>query len=91
VNTGTTDTRYAHYVGVYILVEKIKEGPERVDISDIYPSETEPPGVTGGYIIKKDKPDPSNVGFSTTHNPSLWYVYPRARSRRSGPASPRPA
>ena len=43
------------YRGVYILMEKIKQGKNRVPISDLYPTENAGDAVTGGYIVKIDK------------------------------------
>ena len=90
LNVGTADLRYSHYVGVYVLTEKIKRARDRVDIAEIYPSETEGPGLTGGYIFKKDKPDPGSPGFATAHNPSLWYVYPAGAAPPVAAGEPKP-
>ena len=43
------------YRGVYILMEKIKQGKNRVPISDLYPTENAGDAVTGGYLLKIDK------------------------------------
>ena len=43
------------YRGVYILMEKIKQGKNRVPISDLYPTENAGDDVTGGYLLKIDK------------------------------------
>jgi hypothetical protein len=43
------------YVGVYLLMEKIKIGNDRVDVSRLGPKDNAAPDVTGGYIFKKDK------------------------------------
>ena len=43
------------YRGVYVLMEKIKKGKNRVPISDLYPTENAGDNVTGGYILKIDK------------------------------------
>ena len=43
------------YRGVYILMEKIKQGKNRVPISDLYPTENTGDDVTGGYLLKIDK------------------------------------
>lgn len=45
------------YWGVYILMEKIKQDVNRVDITEIQPSVTSGDELTGGYIIKIDKHD----------------------------------
>jgi hypothetical protein len=43
------------YRGVYILMEKVKQGKNRVPISDLYPTENAGDDVTGGYLLKIDK------------------------------------
>ncbi len=43
------------YRGVYLLMEKIKQGKNRVPISDLYPTENAGDDVTGGYLLKIDK------------------------------------
>jgi hypothetical protein len=43
------------YRGVYILLEKIKQGKNRVPISDLYTTENAGDNVTGGYLLKVDK------------------------------------
>jgi hypothetical protein len=43
------------YQGVYVLMEKIKRGKDRVDISKLDPEELTGDDITGGYIIKIDK------------------------------------
>ncbi len=44
----------ADYRGVYIFMEKIKRGRDRVDIERLRPSHTSEPEITGGYMFKKD-------------------------------------
>lgn len=43
------------YRGVYLLMEKIKQGKNRVPISDLYPAENAGDSLTGGYLLKIDK------------------------------------
>ncbi|MBM4151929.1 MAG: hypothetical protein FJ220_00195 [Kiritimatiellaceae bacterium] len=43
------------YNGLYVLMEKIKIGPDRVDIQKLSPSATNAPDITGGYLWKLDK------------------------------------
>jgi len=44
------------YQGVYALMEKIKKDNNRVNISTLLPSDITGDALTGGYIIKIDKP-----------------------------------
>lgn len=43
------------YMGIYILMEKIKRDANRVDIGKLTVNDNTGPDVTGGYIIKIDK------------------------------------
>ena len=42
------------YEGIYVLMEKIKRGPDRVDIAKLNPNEITGDDITGGYIFKTD-------------------------------------
>jgi len=65
------------YLGVYVLMEKIKRDKNRVDISKLNPDEISGDDLTGGYIIKIDKEAGENYGG--------WYSpfppFPQARIR----------
>ena len=50
------------YIGVYVLLENIKIGDNRVDIANLDPEDNSEPDITGGYIIKIDR----GGGFETT-------------------------
>ena len=63
-----------HYVGVYLLIEKIKRGKDRVDIKSLKPAD-----ITGGYVLKIDKMDWYETYFSTHYGTRLFYVYPKGR------------
>jgi hypothetical protein len=65
------------YRGVYLLVEKIKRSPHRVDIQKLTPADNAEPNITGGYIIKEDRLDPGEVGFSTARGIQFGYVEPK--------------
>lgn len=49
------------YRGVYVLMERIKRDNDRVDISRLNPDEISGDDLTGGYIIKIDKEEGSQV------------------------------
>jgi hypothetical protein len=49
------------YMGVYVLMEKIKRDENRVDIAKIDENDLAGDSLTGGYIIKIDKMTGSNV------------------------------
>lgn len=44
-----------NYIGVYVLMERIKTNPGRVDIDQLNFSDTLDNHLTGGYIVKVDK------------------------------------
>ncbi len=44
------------YKGLYLLVEKIKRSPDRLNLARLRPDEIDGNDVTGGFIIKYDKP-----------------------------------
>ncbi|MBL0071309.1 MAG: CotH kinase family protein [Bacteroidetes bacterium] len=60
------------YKGIYVLLEKIKRDSNRVDISKLVPADTTGDDLTGGYIIKIDKP----IGGSTPGWYSNYAGYP---------------
>ena len=63
-----TNTRLAYpgnYIGIYILIEKIKIAKNRVDLAKLTPQLNAEPDISGGYIVKKDKDSPGDVNFST--------------------------
>ncbi len=61
-------TRYAEvvlndeYQGVFVLMERIKRDKHRVDIATLNPDEITGDDLTGGYIVKIDKTEGSEVG-----------------------------
>lgn len=78
VNTaGTLDG--ADYQGVYVLVEKIKGGPDRVDIPEVESTDVTEPGISGGYILKKDRIDSNDRPFTTPRGHQLGLEWPRGR------------
>lgn len=54
-----------HYMGVYVLEEKIKRGKQRVPIQKLKPEDSAEPAITGGYIFKKDHSDNKWQGETT--------------------------
>jgi hypothetical protein len=76
------------FLGVYVLMEKIKRDKNRVDIS-----KNKPEDISGGYIIKIDKPTGdgdsfnSDIAFMSEYtsggikglnkNPTFLYEYPK--------------
>ena len=56
------------YRGVYVLTEKIKRSPHRVDVEKLNGQMTRPSVINGGYIFKRDKLDAGDVTFTTATN-----------------------
>ena len=76
-----------NYVGVYVLLEKLKRGSSRVNIPKLKATDISGDAVTGGYIFKIDKEDPGDDGWYSQYapnNPSgsqrikFLYEYPKA-------------
>ncbi len=65
-----------HYVGVYVLIEKIKPGPDRVSIDPVDRRSASEPELTGGYMMKIDRRDPGDFGFYAGGQ-NLNYVHPK--------------
>lgn len=75
------------YQGIYLLCEKIKRDPNRVDIANLYPYENTSPDITGGYILKVDYWNNQNswlLNYSPIDHPTfdvhMVYVYPKPDS-----------
>ncbi len=65
------------YVGVYVFMEKIKRGEDRVDIAALEPSDNAEPQISGGYIFKKDKADAGETVFRTSRDLEVRVIEPR--------------
>ncbi len=55
--------------GTYVLLEKIKKDPSRVDIATLKASDVDGDEVTGGYILKIDK----GIGGGFNYNSSISF------------------
>ncbi len=71
------------YQGIYVLEEKITRSKDRVDVHELLPTDNAEPEITGGYLIKKDRLDPLDSGFATSHAGTLAYVEPKERELTS--------
>jgi hypothetical protein len=83
LNTGSGKVSSDDYFGIYILMEKIKRGDQRVNVQKLEPWDSTAPAITGGYMLKIDRPDSGDSGFRTSRgNPTygdgkLCYVDPK--------------
>ncbi len=82
---GGSITTAGDYYGLYILMERIKQGPDRVVVAELPASAASEPDISGGYIWKKDKveslDDIDNFAAAGKSLPPaearpLQYVYP---------------
>ena len=67
VQNGFGPVSQSDYNGIYVLEEKIKLGAERVDAPKLEPGQNTAPEVTGGYILKIDRPGPGESGLNSGH------------------------
>ena len=65
-----------HYAGVYNILEKIKRGPDRVDVDELRPGDLSEPELSGGYMLKADRLDPGDTGLNAGGR-LLAYVDPK--------------
>ncbi|MEO6245303.1 MAG: CotH kinase family protein [Opitutaceae bacterium] len=54
-NQGNGTVDYGDYRGVYLLMEKVSRGKERVDVAKLNDSMSAPELTSGGFIFKNDK------------------------------------
>lgn len=66
INTTSGKVTYPRdYMGIYVLLEKIKVADDRVNIRKLTPSDNSEPNITGGYMFKKDKDTTGDLNFTT--------------------------
>jgi hypothetical protein len=64
------------YMGVYVLVERIKRDKNRVNIAGLTASDITEPAITGGYIFKRDHSERYEQSFRTGQGNHFYYVHP---------------
>ena len=66
------------YQGIYVLTEKIKVDDGRVDIARLRPEDISGDELTGGYLIKIDKPyQEISLGWRSTQNTFFYFHDPK--------------
>jgi len=72
------------YLGVHLLLEKLKRGDDRIDVARLDPASTAEPDISGGYILKVDVVDEDEEPFQTAAGTppyfpwiGLLHVYPK--------------
>ena len=68
------------YHGIYVLVEKIKRGKDRVNIEKLGAEENASEKISGGYILKRDHHDDDGSRFNSSRGGPWYYVYPRPQN-----------
>jgi hypothetical protein len=76
VNTRDGILTQDDYLGVYSFMEKISRGEHRVDVEELPASALEEPEISGGYMLKIDREDPGDRGFSAG-GVQVLYVDPK--------------
>ncbi len=74
------------YRGVYVMIEKISHGSNRVNVHKMTTADTTGTALTGGYIIETDRGTPGPGGWASSFstcdsggdNPEYLYVYPKS-------------
>lgn len=67
------------YFGLFLMIERIKPSPYKVNIHTMNPYTDTLPGLEGGYIFKKDKPDEDMLVFSAYSKTEWMLVYPKPK------------
>jgi hypothetical protein len=78
VNHSSRPLSMEDYAGVYVLVERIKRGKERVNIAKVERDHRSEPEITGGYIFKRDHIERRGDRFQTSRSGPYFYVHPKA-------------
>lgn len=89
VNSARGEVTHADYVGLYPLIETIKIDPGRLDIGSLSPQYTQEPEITGGYLLKIDRPAPGDVGITVgpeNHRVTFQLVDPDETELRTNEA-----
>ena len=67
------------YLGVYVMMEKIKRGKHRVNIEELTRGDNSEPAITGGYIFKRDHSRRQSPNFYTERGGDFFFVEPNER------------
>ncbi len=75
------------YFGIYNVMEKIRRGKDRVDVTKLDTYDNDAVGKTGGFIFKVDRQDAGDTGF-TAGGQTLAYYYPKEVQVKSAQRDP---
>jgi hypothetical protein len=78
LNTSGGQVTSSNYQGLYVLVEKIKIGADRVDAKKLDAEDITAPSITGGYLLQIDRLESGESGFTPIGVPKpIAYVQPK--------------
>lgn len=80
IHTDHEPLTHDHYHGVYVLTERIKIAPGRVEIEDTELHHNSYPEVSGGYIYSYDRLNDDEAGFLTQRGNQFRFVRPNEHS-----------
>lgn len=67
------------YVGVYVFMEKVKQGKNRVNISNLNPDDNSDETISGGYLLEKGWGFSEAIGIRTPiYEDELQFISPKA-------------
>jgi hypothetical protein len=68
------------YEGVYVLMEKIKRGKDRLNVAKLTRGDNSEPKITGGYIFKRDRTNnPNDRVFHSSRKLEFVWDEPKGR------------
>jgi hypothetical protein len=76
VGSGTGAIDSTSYAGIYVLMDRIEVGKDRVDAGTLEPENLTLPSLSGGYLMKIDRLDPGDFGIFAA-NQGVALVDPR--------------
>jgi hypothetical protein len=77
LHSGNGPLATTEYLGVYLLVERIKIAEGRLDLQELEPHHNALPEISGGYIFKKDRLNAGESGFVLDRGNHYVYVRPQ--------------
>lgn len=80
LHKGSSAIQQHTYHGVYLLTERIKVAPGRVELEELESHHNQYPEVSGGYIFKIDRLNPGETGFQTNRESLFSFVRPNEES-----------
>lgn len=86
-NVDGSDLGMDDYQGIYVIIEKIKRGENRVNIKKLAPTDITEPNITGGWIWKIDRNDPADPTEGTPADSGVGVSLPGGAGAGSGPAT----